>query len=341
MKKYSTLLIAIFVTLQLNAQFVELSEDAPNEAVHFDDAFYLQRAFESENNWTRGVLSSTILWDKSTNLWDINRALKSNNDFSMIRFVNGGSINFYVRGSTGNSNYMLTPNDLTDYKAMKIHSVGDVEILKNLGIGTATPSSLLHLESNDEPTITINNKKTGSDWALGESYGEILFNSKDGSGLGAGTRSYIKSITDHATGAHGTLVFGTRDNNELGERLRIDFNGNVGIGTSNPDELLTVAGNIHSQEVKVTIDAGTGPDYVFEENYNLRSLEETEAYIQTNKHLPEVPSAKEMEANGIQLGEMNMLLLKKIEELTLHTIEQQKLIEAQGKMIEELKSKIN
>jgi hypothetical protein len=71
------------------------------------------------------------------------------------------------------------------------------------------------------------------------------------------------------------------------------------------------------------------------------SLEETKAYIDANKHLPEVPSAKEMEKNGLQLGEMNMLLLKKVEELTLHLIEQNKKLQAQQSEIELLKKQVN
>ncbi|WP_420319190.1 LamG-like jellyroll fold domain-containing protein [Ekhidna sp.] len=110
----------------------------------------------------------------------------------------------------------------------------------------------------------------------------------------------------------------------------INRNGSKGvaIGTSSVPSgyKLAVDGKAIMEEVKVEL-SGTWPDYVFEPTYNLRSLEETEAYIQSNKHLPEIPSAKEMEANGVQLGEMNMLLLKKIEELTLHTIAQQKEIE--------------
>ena len=107
------------------------------------------------------------------------------------------------------------------------------------------------------------------------------------------------------------------------EVFRITEYGSVGIGTTNPDSKLTVNGTIHSTEVKVDLNV-PGPDYVFEEDYNLRSLEETEAYIKENKHLPEIPSAKEMEANGLELGEMNMLLLKKVEELTLYLIQSNK-----------------
>lgn len=97
--------------------------------------------------------------------------------------------------------------------------------------------------------------------------------------------------------------------------------GNLGIGTIFPDAKLAVKGTIHSQEVKVDMLGSMVPDYVFSNNYQLPTLTEVKTYIDQHKHLPEVPSAKEMEANGVNLGEMNMLLLKKIEELTLYVIE--------------------
>jgi hypothetical protein len=103
--------------------------------------------------------------------------------------------------------------------------------------------------------------------------------------------------------------------------------GNVGIGTTIPDAKLAVKGTIHTQEVRVDLNGAVAPDYVFEKDYSLMPLDELKTYIDTNKHLPEVPSAKEMEENGVNLKEMNLLLLKKVEELTLYLIEQNKLID--------------
>jgi hypothetical protein len=129
-------------------------------------------------------------------------------------------------------------------------------------------------------------------------------------------------------------------------RFVVNSNGYVGIGTAAPDAALTVKGNIHTNEVKVDLLGAVAPDYVFEPTYDLKPLAEIETYIKENKHLPEVPSAKEMEKNGVQLGEMNMLLLRKIEELTLYILDQDKEIkeikersvstDASGKKIEEL-----
>jgi len=124
-------------------------------------------------------------------------------------------------------------------------------------------------------------------------------------------------------------------------RLIVNQDGKVGIGTMDPDKALTVKGTIHTHEVLVDADSRVVPDYVFEKDYNLLSLPELEIYINQNKHLPEVPSAKEMEANGLHLKEMNLLLLKKVEELTLHLIEQQKQIALQQKQNEQQEKLIN
>jgi hypothetical protein len=109
----------------------------------------------------------------------------------------------------------------------------------------------------------------------------------------------------------------------IGSVLTINTSGNVGIGTNVPDSYykLSVRGPIRATEVRVN----TGwADYVFEKDYRLQPLAEVEAYIKENKHLPDVPSAAEVEQNGINVGEMNAVLLRKIEELTLHLIELKK-----------------
>lgn len=113
--------------------------------------------------------------------------------------------------------------------------------------------------------------------------------------------------------------------------------GNVGIGTASPDERLTVKGKIHTQEVKVDMAGPLVPDYVFSNDYVLKSLPEIECYIKENNHLPEIPSAKEIEKNGFLIAEMNMSLLKKVEELTLYAIEQEKKIKIQSVAIDTLK----
>ena len=112
--------------------------------------------------------------------------------------------------------------------------------------------------------------------------------------------------------------------------------GRVGIGTTTPDELLSVKGTIHSKEVKV--DMNFLPDYVFKPGYHLPTLAEVKSYIDKNSHLPEIPSAQEVEKNGLNLGEMNKLLLKKVEELTLYLIEKDQKDEALQKQIIELKN---
>jgi ABC-type Fe3+-hydroxamate transport system substrate-binding protein len=96
---------------------------------------------------------------------------------------------------------------------------------------------------------------------------------------------------------------------------------------------------IFAEKIEVTLNAMTSSwyDHVFHPDYNLRSLSELEQFIKQNYHLPEIPSAEEIKENGIDLGDMQGKLLLKIEELTLYTNKQQKLIEDLQKQINELK----
>ncbi|SES20151.1 hypothetical protein [Pedobacter rhizosphaerae] len=111
-------------------------------------------------------------------------------------------------------------------------------------------------------------------------------------------------------------------------------NGNVGIGTATPKEKLSVNGKIRAHEVKV--ETANWPDYVFQPGYDLLPLLEIEKQVKATGHLPDMPSAREVENNGLELGEMNKLLLKKIEELTLHLIELKKENNLQQQQLEQV-----
>ncbi len=114
---------------------------------------------------------------------------------------------------------------------------------------------------------------------------------------------------------------------------------NVGIGTTNLTAKLTVAGDIKAREIKV--EANAGADFVFAEDYRLRSLPEVEQFITQNKHLPDIAPANEMIEKGIDMGEMQIKLLQKIEELTLYMIEQQKQNESLKQQIQTQQKQID
>jgi len=111
-------------------------------------------------------------------------------------------------------------------------------------------------------------------------------------------------------------------------QIYLKANGNLGLGTTNPLAKLSVNGTgTFNGKVKCTeIEVLTAafPDFVFKSGYNLRPLSEVEAFINLNKHLPDVPSEATVVANGLNLGDMNATLLQKVEELTLYMIQLQK-----------------
>ena len=195
----------------------------------------------------------------------------------------------------------------------------------------------------------------------------ILFNSyKDvyQNGWLAKNTRYANNVGSYGSGAGaiffygngGTMDFcispnstGKDDPVDWGDpKLRIYRNGNIAIGKSSADAKLDVAGNIKAHEIEVTLASindmqlngtlaannitytpnGNTADFVFEDNYYLKDLSEVEAFIKANKHLPEIPSAAEMEEAGVNLAEMNKLLLMKVEELTLYAIEKDKEVES-------------
>ena len=144
-----------------------------------------------------------------------------------------------------------------------------------------------------------------------------------------GTEPEISELMD------GSIGSGTGSSSSLWSSLGNTINytkGSVKIGTTEADSdyLLTVNGDIHSKEVHIDLlGALEPPDYVFYEDYELRTLDQVQDYIKKKGHLPNIPSAEEMKKNGIDVSEMNMKLLEKIEELTLYAIRQEAQLKTQ------------
>lgn len=195
-------------------------------------------------------------------------------------------------------------------------TAGDYIRTGKVGIGKRDPQAKLHIRSNfdEDAGIILEPGQTQTNGAF------IQF--KDESHrISVGTNGAMN------------ITAGTKPLSLEGSRVTLT--GKVGVNTNNtvPGYAFAVAGGIITDEVLI-LNVEDWPDYVFGQDHTLMSLSDLKAYIDQNSHLPEVPSAQDVEENGINVVEMQKVLLKKIEELTLYTVEQQRLIE-------ELQAKIN
>jgi hypothetical protein len=184
----------------------------------------------------------------------------------------------------------------------------------NVGIGTVTP----------EAKLTVNGGiKTSS-----SSYRAFTANIVNGyTTIDLTENNSRRAFMGYAVGGSNSYAtFGVVDDAGVENGIHIQrSSGNVGIGTTVPKAKLAVNGDLFAKKIKVTTT--DWPDFVFHDNYKLPALQEIEKYIVKHKHLPDIPSAKEVEMDGVDLGEINKKLLQKIEELTLHLIQQQKDLE--------------
>ncbi|MGB8192129.1 MAG: Ig-like domain-containing protein [Chitinophagaceae bacterium] len=151
------------------------------------------------------------------------------------------------------------------------------------------------------------------------------------------------SVTGNEGTNANTNFIGTKDNTPLviktfnNERMRVLPDGKVLFNTVTPKGMVTINGDVWAKKLNITQQ--NWPDYVFHKTYRLRSIAELEKYIRQNRHLPDVPSAEEVAKNGISVGDNQAVLLRKIEELTLYLIQQNKRIEQQQAEIEKLKKR--
>lgn len=166
-----------------------------------------------------------------------------------------------------------------------------------------------------------------------------IFNASDG------TRGVLIQAQSTPTSNGGVIGYYNGIYNDLDIRalagtasqLYLKTNGKVGVGTANPDQLFTVNGNIHAKSV--IVDLSIVPDYVFKPTYKLPSLDYVKNYVEKNSHLPEVPSEAQIKKDGLDVGAMNAILLKKVEELTLYMIEKDKQIKQLQTQVKELQKR--
>jgi hypothetical protein len=197
----------------------------------------------------------------------------------------------------------------------------------NVGIGTTAPTANLQVGSTSSGYVRVNGNGGWAEYYATEYYPRVVL-SRDGAASGVSALRFgpggsaLDSTIQRLPSSAGFAIMG----------------GNVGIGTTNPTQKLSVNGTVRAKEV--VVDTGWS-DFVFDEGYKLKALSETEAFVKAEKHLPGIPTAKEVAEHGISIGEMQAKLLAKIEELTLHQIAQDKRTAALEKENVELRSRIN
>jgi hypothetical protein len=232
-----------------------------------------------------------------------------------------------------------------------------------IGIGTIAPKTTLDLigsYSLNRPAVMTAGGNT-----LG---GTINMTAPNFSSVNSGYISFsfpsdtvFKIGTDYDGNVGGAnfraIAFGRANGSGGPDYMTIKDGGNIGIGTGMPTEKLSVEGNVFAsgnisaygqiKTKKIVVTQTAWPDYVFDKTYKLRSLSSLENFIAQNNHLPELPPAREVEEKGINLGDNQALLLKKIEELTLYVIamnKKQTILESDNaemkKKIQDLQKKI-
>jgi len=235
--------------------------------------------------------------------------------------------------------FNLVGGDGVNTERMRINSAG------NVGIGTASPAARLHVSTVMTPgavteMLRLELRGNGGNELAGEGAAINFYTPVTPSPDVLGAQIYTFRESDVNLTSTTSLRFATNNAGTVSDKLVISGTGNVGIGTADTKGYkLGVNGGIIATAVTVKLYGEWG-DYVFKPGYHLPSLTDVKTYIDKNHHLPEIPSAQEVANNGINLGEMNKLLVKKVEELTLYLIESQKQAQLQQLQINQLKEQM-
>ena len=217
-------------------------------------------------------------------------------------------------------------DDMLSFKASKYNFTNG-----NVGIGVSSPQYKLDVNGKLYLHTFENINSTAYSYLQWQALNLVM-------GVPKGTYSVSRIDLKSGGSSQGSLyselrLFTAYDENNSDVIIRlntmencwINTPGYIGIGTTSPQHKLDVRGVIRANEILV--NTVSGADYVFDKSYDLRPLSEVQSYIQQNKHLPEIPSAAEMQENGVNMNDLQMQLLQKVEELTLYIIQQEQRIQ--------------
>ena len=299
----------------------------------------------SDTSTHRDELSTVLA--ESLNLSSVPQTITPPNDWEESVPISYSTAD-YIQVTGASPYFRLSPTSYTDWKMIDSNGVlnfasGETTFTNVAGLGTTGDFGITgnFIADGDISTsagiITTNTGRVGIGTTSPSSNTKlhVVGSVRIAGYSGAGGNTELNYYSNHSNymtySSTGNHYFRTYDGSNYDIVGGWDGDGNLGVGTEDPDYKLDVHGTIRAEEIIVDLFV---PDYVFGPNYDLMSLDEVEDYIKVNSHLPGVPGVAETDANGVSLGDSQAVLLQKIEELTLYVI-------AQNKKIEQLKVEIN